>query len=396
MNQLPISLARNWDATKNRSVNQLVQQMVQPLDFDMSVDVIEWVDLWDKLKSLAQHKSDIVISEIGSTWLADFVEQDVLYSFTEEDIEQIGDFHNFSGWQFGTNSTWRGVYAIPWLSDSQVLYYWQDMIEDAGVDPTIEFASVNSFEHSLSKISQKILRYPWAVSTVKNPASLHQLASWIWGSNTDIISEDGRQIHLLDIKAIQAVTHYFNLYRYIPEFSRTSPAQMTAFFANREAALMMGGTRMYYELKRRLPEHLMSRIGVTLPPGVPFVGTQHLVMWNHADVEQKKQGIAFLKAFLSPDVHHKMSKIIGLMPTQTNIQNDEAYQQDEFLWTINTAIQIGRSYPPLPQWTTVEHHLMDTMARIWDDIFINQATDVENVVFKHMIRFGQNIRPILG
>lgn len=396
MKQLPISLARNWIVRETPSVSQIIQKINQTINVEVVVDVMEWDNLWGKLNTIATEKSDVVISEIGSTWLSSLVENQVLYSFAEDDIDQIGGFGNFTGWQVGANSHWREVYAIPWWSDSQVLFYWRDMIEDAGVDPTIEFASVNSFENALSKISKKSLRYPWAVSTLRGPASLHQLSSWIWGSDADIIDEDGVNLRILDIKAIQAITQYFNLYRYIPEYSRTSVLQMTEYFSKREAALMMGATRTYYQLQRMMPDHMMERVGVALPPGVPFVGTQHLVMWNHTIQEQQVHALQFLKAFLSPEIHHSMSKLTGLMPTNTELLNHPDFQQNEFLWTINTAIQIGKSYPALPKWTIVEHHLLNAIEAIWNDIIVDQATDIENVVFKHLIRFGQHVRPVLS
>jgi len=396
MTDLPISLARNWHTRQNRYVHNLLRELSDTLDVDVIPHVLDWSTLWSDLNRIAEQKTDMVISEVGSTWLSNLVNQNALYDFSETDIEQLGGFRKYSGWNIGAGSQWRAVYAIPWMSDSQVLYYWRDMIEDADVDPTIEFASVNSFGNALAKISQEVLRFPWAVSTSRASSNVHQLASWIWGSDAKIIDESGSHIHILDIKAIQAITQYFSLYRYIPEFSQTSPVQMTTYFANRQAALMMGGTRTYYDLKRILPDHHMQRIGVALPPGVPFVGTQHLVMWDHADASAKADGIKFLQCFLNPDIHQQMSDIIGLMPTNEDLLSQPIYQQDAFLWTISTAIQIGKSYPALPQWTAVEHHLMDTIDAIWEDILVHKATDIENVVFKHLIRFGQNVRPELG
>jgi|GEM_PF-3215428 len=396
MTSLPISLARSWDTNKNHDVLRVFTSMAEELDFDVVPNIMSWSTLWDDIQQIAQNKSSMVISEVGSTWLANLVEQDVLYDFTEEDIARLGGFHAFSKWNVGVNTARRGVYAIPWLMDSQVMYYWRDMIDDAGVDPTFEFASVNGFEHALEKISQKVIRFPWAVSTLPNPASLHQMASWIWGSDAGIINEKGSHLQILDIKAIQAITRYFSLYRYIPEYSQTSPTKMTEYFANRQAALMMGGTHTYYDFKRLLPPHQMNRIGVALPPGVPFVGTQVLVMWKHGSDDTREHALRFLESFLSADIHQQMSEINGLMSTNTDLLNQPMYQQNEMLWTINTAIQIGRSYPALPNWADIELNLINTMGAIWEDILMGKATDIENVVFKHLIRFGQTVRPMLS
>ena len=157
----------------------------------------------------------------------------------------------------------------------------------------------------------------------------------------------------------------------------------------------MGGIKIYKQIKRKLTPDQMDKVGVALPPGIPFVGCESLVMWAHTPSENRADVLYVISQLMSPVVQSQLADILDLIPTRVSILNQPPYNSDPFLRALGRAVAIGRSYPAVAAWGEIENHLMDTIVAIWEEIFADNNPDVENIVRKHLIRLGQSVRVIL-
>ncbi len=395
MSTINLSFASHWISEQQEIFAQTLDQLESSSNMLLDIEFIDWRDMWTRLSAIADTHRGPMMSEVGSTWVGSFDGKDALYTFSDADIDAIGGRDTFLAWEIGSPATKSNPVAVPWMADSQVMYYWKDMFDEADVDPESAFSTISNFDVALSRLSKHSLKYPWATGTTRFPANLHQLASWIWGIGGDLLDESGRSIRFLEDEAIQATCNYFGLHRYIPEYRSTSPIEMARHFAHREAAVTMGGIKIYNQIKRYLSEEDLQHVGVSLPPGVPFVGCESLVIWSHTPQDYHADILQFIKQLMSPTLQVQMADILDLVPTRIDVLTQPPYNNDPFLRMLSRAVSIGRSYPAIPAWGEIENQLLDSIFAIWEEIFAENNPDIDNIVRKHFIRLSQSIRSIM-
>ena len=395
MSEISLSLAGHWIPDNQLTFQNIINKLANDVSFSLEIDFIDWSDMWTRLSDIATHKQGPMISEVGSTWIASFHAKDALHHFTESDIDAIGGEHAFLAWEVGSPAHQINPVAIPWMADSQVVYYWKDMLSDAEVNIEDAFLTMSNFEHMLDLVASRVVKYPWAISTTRFPANLHQMACWVWGMGGDFLDDRGRSIRFLEDETIQAMVNFFSLHRYIPEYRTTSPIEMADYFARRETAVVMGGIKIYQQIKHHLSDEQMQRVGVSLPPGIPFVGCESLVLWSHTPDDCLEESIEVIRRLMSSSMQTQLASVLDLLPTRIEMLHQSPYNVDPFLRTLGRAITIGRSYPAVPVWGEIEEHLLNTLVAIWEDIFRDHNPDIDNIVRKHLIRLGQAVRSLV-
>lgn len=395
MSTIKLSFASHWIPEQQELFAKTLNQLELVSNVSLETDFIDWSEMWIRLSAIADNRRGPMMSEVGSTWVGSFDGKDALHTFSDADIDAIGGKDSFLAWEIGSPATKPNPVAIPWMADSQVMFYWKDMFTAADVDTDTAFSTISNFEDALSRLSRHSLKYPWATGTTRFPANIHQLASWIWGLGGDLLDESGRSIRFLEDEAIQATCNYFGLHRYIPEYRTTSPIEMARHFAHREAAVTMGGIKIYNQIKRHLSDVDLQQVGVSLPPGVPFVGCESLVIWSHTPQDYHADILQFINQLMSPTLQIQMADILDLIPTRIDVLTQPPYNNDPFLRMLSRALSIGRSYPAIPAWGEVENQLLDSIVAIWEEIFAENNPDLDNIVRKHFIRLSQSVRSIV-
>jgi multiple sugar transport system substrate-binding protein len=395
MTQINLSFASHWIPEQQARFAQIIDTLQSQSASQLQTEFIDWSDMWTRLSAIATDKNGPLMSEVGSTWVGSFYGENALKTFSDADIDAIGGRDAFLAWEIGSPVNSLNPVSIPWMADSQVMFYWKDIFDEASIDPDGAFRTISNFEDALSRLSLHRLKYPWATGTTRFPANLHQLASWIWGVGGDLLDESGQNIRLLEDEAILATSKYFALHRYIPEYRTTSPIEMARHFAHREAAVTMGGIKVYNQIKNHLSEDDLRNVGVSLPSGIPFVGCESLVIWSHTPHQLYPEILQFINQLMSPTLQLQIADLLDLIPTRIDVLSQPPYNTDPVLRMLTRAVSIGRSYPAIPVWGIVENQLLDTIGAIWEDIFAEKNPDVDNIVRKHFVRLSQLIRSII-
>jgi multiple sugar transport system substrate-binding protein len=290
------------------------------------------------------------------------------------------------------------LWAIPWLSDARVIFYWRDILEHAGIDEAGAFQSFEHMEQTLSRLQSFGISTPWAVTTRRTANTLYNASSWIWGAGGDFVSADGKRILIAEPEARAGLTHYFNLCRYMPQ--RSEPMDSIAsfeLFQNQNVAAIISGPWFLKWLHRQgATPYTLSRIGVSLLPGPSFVGGTGLVIWKHVAVDHEQAAAELVRYLVtSPallDFYHQS----GLLPARRDLLAQPPFSTDPHYQKIIEALNAGRPHSRIAMWGLVEDRLIAALAHIWNEVRADPTQDIAALVEENMVPVAQRLDATLG
>src|SRR5690349_24856333 len=124
----------------NRGENGvLVQAMLDEFEkihkVRVNLQLLDWEDGWTKLIEVALYGNGPDISEVGSTWVMDFVRMNAVGNLTPAEVTRLGTEKDFfpTNWNSGVAANAASgdqiVWAIPWTSDVRLAHYRRDLFE---------------------------------------------------------------------------------------------------------------------------------------------------------------------------------------------------------------------------------------------------------------------------
>jgi ABC-type glycerol-3-phosphate transport system substrate-binding protein len=282
--QLEVSLAAHAESAAS-SLQRVFDRFQRERGHSVRVTYLTWDVIWKELVNTAIYKRGADVSETGSTWIASLVAMDALRPFSRNEIDRLGGSSSFlaSAWQNVSLVGDPQIWAVPYMADVRMIYFWRDMLEQAGLDPQTAFQSPERLEETCARL-QKVIPTPWASITDPNSHNiLYLAASWIWAKGGDFLSPDGKRIRVGEPAARAGLCSYYSLYRFMPRTGQPlDEARIIDLFMDRQVAALMAGPWLSVNLKERnLSADRLAQIRIALPPGPPFVGGTYLVVWQH-------------------------------------------------------------------------------------------------------------------
>jgi multiple sugar transport system substrate-binding protein len=331
------------------------------------VEVVPWAMGWSRTVEIALYHSGPDICEVGNTWIGDLVRMGSVRLFHKKEIDAFIEEEPFftSVWTTGIQDD-QGqplVYSIPWSGDARVIFYRKDMLKAAGVDEKNAFRSMSEFERSLAAIQSAGNPMPLSLPSRRSNLTLHNLASWVWSCGGDFLSRDGLQIEFDQPRALDGIRAYFRLGHYLNDEARfldeLNSDQM--FWSGRAAVLISG--YWILNLSARI-DAVRENLGVAPVPGVPFVGGNQLVIWNHS--RHVEAAIKLIK-FLHKDAAAKAIYPNFGLPIRESLWSRPPFDTKGYD-TFKAAILTGRGFPGGQLWGLVEKRLVDVLAEIWVEV----------------------------
>jgi multiple sugar transport system substrate-binding protein len=180
--------------------------------------VLAWDDEWKEFTNYAVYRIGPDISQVGSPLVGDLVSMNALRPFTHRELGSMGGMEAYepAAWTSSRRADFEQVWAIPWTADPRVLFYWRDMLEQAGVDEATAFAGIETMEATLEKLQKNTLATPWVLPTRIPLAALQTASSWVWGAGGEFVSQDGKKTRFCEPEALLGWQHYFDLQRFMP------------------------------------------------------------------------------------------------------------------------------------------------------------------------------------
>ena len=368
-------------------------------EYRIHVNLVEipWDKGWTQIAKYGIFGSGPDVSGIGSTWIGSLAAMQTLRPFTAQEIRVLGGPETFfeSIWRSGFLPNDPTLWAVPWMGDAMVIYYWKEILKKAGIQNLdAAVASDDALIETLKKLRQSGYEYPLAATTVNASIILHESAQWIWNAGGDIISQNGQCVVFNQPAALNGLRKYFGLKPYIsPKSLELNALSASDLFRDKEAAVHIGGTWAGTTGRLQHPEW-NDELGIRAP-GTTYAGGTSFVIWRYT----RYPGEAFeLVRFLSsqpsaiPISPHPNSTEL---PAKREAIQLSSIENDVFHRAFIQAMQNGRSFPTMRLWGSIEDKLVIALANIWAELFANPTQDLDECMRRHLDPLAERLNATL-
>jgi multiple sugar transport system substrate-binding protein len=364
---------------------KLAEPTLEPLDFQLAVEGIPLEKLWYFVQTKSISRSGLNVSEVGSTWIGSLADADALRPFSGSDVEQLGGMTSFieTSWSGATLVNDERVLSIPWLADTRVIYYWRDVLEDAGIDEETAFESAEKTRETMERLRASG-KSGWGAPTFGCNNNVHHVAPWIWAKGADFVSSDGSRTTFCDHEALEGILEYFQLSQYMPRAFDSLTEIIRAFESKQVAAIIDGPWLWTQILMNRTRTIDVANVGITPPPGPPFVGGSNLIIWQHCPDDYLDVSMTLIERLTSTEVQATLAKATGLLPVRKALFEKAPYTVDANYHIFKIALEEGRHLPRIVLWGPIEISLVQTFGVVWESIKDSGFRRVNDLLRRHL------------
>jgi multiple sugar transport system substrate-binding protein len=352
------------------------------------LSLVPWASGWADIIKVGLYSHGPDVSEVGTTWVGSLAGMNALRPFNDSEIKSLGGSQAFFDaiWKTGLLPNDPTVWAVPWVSDTHVIYYRRDVLERVGVSLKSGFATNNAIISPLETLQNGGIPYPLALTT-GGFMSTHEVCSWIWGAGGDFTSPDGREVTFNHPEALTGFKDYFGLLPFVQPEQRAWTDEMTLSLLRQEQApLVEGGPWVALDKRIDFPERPL--LGVALVPGVPYIGGTSFVIWKHSHNSQEASDFV---RFLSTRPHANINRILPARESDLASAIGNPIM-DVFLKSLRT----GRAFPAMRLWGLIEDSLNHAIASIWADLFASPDQDLDKCLHGHLDPLAERLNVTLG
>jgi multiple sugar transport system substrate-binding protein len=380
------------------NLKKRLEQFKKQHKIEVSLEVLPWDGSWSRMVQVALYKDGPDVSELGSTWLGDFVHMNALRPFSSKEIWSFGGEDAFLKPCWSSAGIWSNSsnpelthWGVPWLADVRILAYRRDVYEKAGIDLETAFSNLDTVDRTFSQLQDAGVAMPLTIPTLRSRIDFHILAAWVWGEGGDFLHQQKNKITFDSPEAIRGFCRYFSLFNYLAERARSlHEVESNNLFYSGEAATTLGGQWLLQV--ENLPIESLDNVGVVGIPPRAFVGGSHFVIWRHSRKEEAAlKLINFLAGSNTPPEFYPG---FGFPARLDAIEGAEFYDDERNAAMVQAAIN-GKSFPTGRLWGMIEKRLVDLIPVIWRDIFASEKPDVEAIVTHPIKKLANRLRTAL-
>jgi multiple sugar transport system substrate-binding protein len=361
------------------------------------LNVMVWDQAWSNLVKFALYNDGPDVSEVGSTWLGDLVAVNAVMPLRDYDPDRRINDAAFVplAWQNCQLAGKPQVWAVPWMTGARLIVFRRALLAQAGIDEKAAFTTPEKFGQTLERLQIRGVQTPWTVPTGLTHTTLHNVASWVWGTGGDFITSDGKEVLFNHPQARAGISAYFALGRYLapPVQHLTGLEPDQQFMNDPNTAMTISGAWVFKEAR----EHSFGtcdQLGVALPPGPAFVGGSHLVTWKHT---RNREAALELIHFLSqPSVQVVHGQQIGLLPARVEALAMVPFATDPFWQVAVRGLKTGRSFPMTRSWGLMEDRLTTELSRLWGEILTTPDLNLDVAIARRFGPLAQRLELVLG
>jgi multiple sugar transport system substrate-binding protein len=341
----------------------------------------DWESGWNNVLQVGLYQKGPDLSEVGSTWVDNLNDMRSLRPFSMAEIHQLGGEDAFmpNAWHPTTlaGETHSRQTSIPWLLDTRMVIFRRDMLAKAGINEPGAFASPEAFHDTLLRLRAAGIQYPLAMAT--GGLSIHNMASWVWGRGGHFRSPDFRKISLVEPNARQGMVDFFRLHEFIdPASSGEGYTDTNKRYFQSSAAVLLSGQWVMQSIKNRaafVNAEVLDNTGYAAPPGVPWIGATHLVIWRHSLHES--EALQVINHLTSPAVLTNIYEDSGNIPARISVLNAPPFSVDPDYQLMVDIMKRGRGFRSARLWAGVEMRLNALSDQLWLDVFANPTLNLE-------------------
>ena len=377
----------NHGARYTEEVRAVLAQHEQSTHNQVHLQVLEWRDAWSDLVKVALYNDGPHVSEIGNTWLREFVNMNALRPFVGQELTRLGVPRKYldSAWRAtklaGQPNSDAMAWAVPWWADLRLMHYRQDLFEQAGIDATTAFQTPQSVLDACQQLRAAGIRNSIVIPMRVSRMTLQNAAAWLWGGGGHFLSPDGKRAAFNSPEAKASLRAYCELVRYMSDEVRNlDEYQSDAAYWNGNAAMTISGPWLH--ISPDILSDVAAQTRQALPPGTPFVGGSQLIIWKHT--RHGERAVQLVQFLSDPAVQARLALAAGLLPTRSDALMQEPYASDAFYQLMISGLKQGRSFTTIGLWGLVESRLAEAFAAIWADSLAQPDADLDAIVNRQL------------
>ena len=388
---MEIELSLLGTASQHSNVESLLKTFEQRSSSRVNVSYKNWDSAWSDMMRISRRDASPAVSEVGTSWVPDLAGMGALEPVPAALMEKLGGEKNYvsQSWKscvlFGSPKMW----AVPWVSGSRVIYYRNDLLAKARINPDTAFANPQAMLDTVIRLHEAGVAHPWITSNVTSLNTLHLISTWIWAAGGDFISTDGERLLFAEPEAIDGMSTFFRMGRYMGLPQEHSYDSAIKLFWQGDAAITMDGTWMYDAQKANANLDVLDNLGVTLAPGPAFVGGSNLAVL--ANTIEKDAAWDLLLFLSEPESVLTMFELTGLAPAKLSLLNSREVLKRAFGLVLNRAMETGRSMPSHRFSAVVEDNLHYAFGLVWADVLNSPDADPRDILIKHLVPLQERL-----
>lgn len=344
---------------------------------------LRWDKGWMEIAQFGLYGQGPDISEVGLSWIGSLAAMKCLRPFASHEIQSLGGSQRFfpSSWKAGFTPGSEQPWAIPWMGDPILTYYWAQDMEKAGVEnPKTAFQDHNTLLTTLQKLRESGIRYPLSLTLYGSLRTLHEASAWIWAAGGELMSEDAHQVLFAEKQAIEGLKNYFSLLEFIHPDVINSPTPQPFFESHKVSVMPSGPWHAIYG--RHIYMDWGPSIGISSLMKGAYVGGSSLVVWSHS--KRKQECLEFVRFILAQPSGRTVSPHSIMLPVQQSNFETPEHSQDPFSQVCMQAMKQGRLFPTVKRWGSIEEKLNQELSNIWVDLFANPNQNINDCIHKRI------------
>ena len=335
-----------------------VAPFTEETGIQVEVEAIPWDNVNDRLTTSIASGSGPDVTQIGLSHLASFLEGGALEDLTS----YVGDYPNLDPANFPSAAAALnpegGMFSVPWVSDTRVLFYRSDILAEAGItEPPATWEDLKTTAATLAARGDGQFGYYIPQWDAPLPVT------YTWQTGADVIAADGTiDIDTDGFRA--AVDHYLGLYADGSVPTAGDFDQAAGFIAG-TAPMLVSGPYLASAIKEQAPD-LDGKWGVTTVPANEtatslFAGS-NLGVW--AGTENLEASLQLLDFLAAPETQVAWYQAVGELPAANAAFEDAALAGDPLVAVYAAQLQDSLPLPISAAWAEANQAILDTLNAI--------------------------------
>ncbi len=386
-----ISFWHFWSEPYQReAIAKLIAKFESQNDCKVNVTELSWNDGKTKLMAAFNSGTAPDVLELGSDWVAQFSSSGVL-----KELDSLADFGKFIDFTIAPCKWNEKMYALPWITDTRVMFYNKDLLERAGLD-TIAPQSIAD----LMRASEKINNIQDAYGFGANGSDQHRLYKKIiplmWSHGGGILDVAGNVV-INSKENIEAFYDYVTLAGFGVQETQK---QLDAMFAQGKVGFWFSGAWLLNKIKKENPTmrfgvammpSVKATAGGDLVPGMSFAGGEYIAINEKSENPMAVQFAKFLTSGENAIEFCKMIPEAGF-PCDKEYFNDDYYKTQVYRQVFAEQLKYANMTPVHPKWLKMEAILENAIEQVLyakkspEDALAEAQEEIEHIVKKAKTR----------
>lgn len=337
-------------------------------DIDIVIEDVAWGALQQRLTTDIAAGTAPDISIIGTRWLVDFVENDIV-----EPLDQYMD-DEFKGRFIETfmgPSTIDGqIYGLPVAASARAMYYNKSLLEQAGVgEPPATWDDLVAAAEKVSALGDDIYGFG-----LQGGGDTETDAYWyysLWTHGGDIIDADGKS-GIGSAEAVAAAERYKGLIDAgltQPGVTNYNRQDVEGMLKQGKVGMILSGPWLRGQMKEEAPDVDYGIAGIPAGTAQATYGvTDSIVMF--ADSEVKDEAWKFLsEAAFTDKWRNEFTQKEGFLPVFNSVAADDHFASDPELKAFTDMLPYAKFAPLIANWQEVA----DTTKAALQQIYLGDA-----------------------